>query len=242
VQEPRLDAVLNAGHFTPGSPAPGLIVSLFGEELGPPEGIVAQPSSGRFPTELGGIQVLVDGKPTPLLFVQNRQINAVLPFGLEPRSQVSIEVAGSEKNTAALYLTVAPSAPAIFALDGSGSGRAAVLNEDNTLNSPANPAPRGSIVQIFATGSGPMVPQPQDGIVQPLDPPFPAVTLPLQVKIGYLDAEVLYAGAAPGLIEGVLQVNARVPSGIAVSADARLALIIGDRDEVLLPPTWIAVE
>ncbi len=239
-RQPRLDAVLNAGHFTPGLPAPGLIVSLFGDQLGPPGGIVARPSSGRFPSELGGVQVLVNGQPAPLLFVQERQINAVLPFAVRPRSQMRVEVAGSRQHTAALYLTVAPSAPGIFAVDGSGMGQAAVLNEDNTLNSPGKPARRGSIVQIFATGSGAMAPLPQDGFIQPLAPPYPAVTLPVKVEIGYANAEVLYAGAAPGLIAGVLQINARVPAGAAIGPNARLTLIIGDRSNDL-PPAWIAV-
>ena len=51
-------------------------------------------------------------------------------------------------------IPVAGSAPGIFTIDGSGRGRAAVLNQDNTLNLPSNPADRGSVVQIFATGEG----------------------------------------------------------------------------------------
>jgi uncharacterized protein (TIGR03437 family) len=33
---------------------------------------------------------------------------------------------------------VAPSAPAIFTVNGSGAGQGAVLNQDGTLNSAAN--------------------------------------------------------------------------------------------------------
>jgi hypothetical protein len=38
-------------------------------------------------------------------------------------------------------------APAIFTDNGTGVGQAAVLNQDNSLNSPANPALRGTVVQ-----------------------------------------------------------------------------------------------
>jgi uncharacterized protein (TIGR03437 family) len=40
----------------------------------------------------------------------------------------------------------------------------------------------------------------------------------VSVTIGGKSAEVLYAGAAPGLISGVLQVNVRLPDGIASGA------------------------
>ena len=42
---------------------------------------------------------------------------------------------------------------------------------------------------------------------------------PVRVFVGGQEGEVLYAGAAPGMIAGLLQVNVRVP----VSADPGLA-------------------
>ena len=44
-------------------------------------------------------------------------------------------------------------APGIFTLDFSGSGPAVAINPDGTLNSLANPAPRGGVIWFFASGA-----------------------------------------------------------------------------------------
>ena len=54
-----------------------------------------------------------------------------------------------------------------------------------------------------------------DGELVPLTPPFPQFVAPVSVKIGGLDAQVLYKGAAPGLIHGVGQINVLIPQGVA---------------------------
>ena len=58
---------------------------------------------------------------------------------------------------------VLPSRPGIFSLDGSGQGLLAILNQDGSVNSPSNPAARGSIVTIYATGGDERDPAVADG-------------------------------------------------------------------------------
>jgi uncharacterized protein (TIGR03437 family) len=103
-------------------------------------------------------------------------------------------------------------------MDGSGAGQGAILNQNSTVNSPSNPAAKGSIIIVFATGAGQTDPGGTDG--QLAGDPLPIPLLPVSVQIGGLDAKVLYAGAAPGLVAGVLQVNCVAPldspSGYAV--------------------------
>ena len=55
-------------------------------------------------------------------------------------------------------------------------------------------------------------------------------SLPVSVKIGGKSAEILYAGSAPQLISGVLQVNVRIPAGLAPSLAAEIVLTVGDVD------------
>jgi uncharacterized protein (TIGR03437 family) len=45
--------------------------------------------------------------------------------------------------------------------------------------------------------------------------PLPQPKLPVTVEVGGLEARVLYAGPAPGLVHGLLQVNVEVPEGVA---------------------------
>ena len=51
--------------------------------------------------------------------------------------------------------------------------------------------------------------------------------------IGDIPAEVVYAGAAPGLVAGVTQINVRVPVGLPSNAFTPITLRIGS---VATPP------
>jgi uncharacterized protein (TIGR03437 family) len=90
----------------------------------------------------------------------------------------------------------------------------AIVNQDGTVNSPSNPAARGSIVSLFGTGGGGTSPGGVTGGFAPLSPPI-FLTLGVAVQINQYQAQVEYAGVAPTLISGVFQVNVRVPEGVA---------------------------
>ena len=224
---PEVVAALHGASFLARVPVPGQIISIFGERLGPPEGAPAPVIDGRFSTMFEGTQVMIGGTPAPLLFVREDQINVVVPFGVEPGTQVELAVVRHGITSAPFYLIAMANSPGVFSLDGSGSGRAAVLNQDGTLNSPENRAKPGSVVQIFGTGGGAFSFQPEDGVTVPTLPPFPLLEAPLEVHIHFSAAEVLYAGAAPGLVPGVLQVNARIPEDVH-EAESEVLLLMGD--------------
>lgn len=78
------------------------------------------------------------------------------------------------------------------------------------MNTPRNPAGRGSIVQIFMTGEGATNPPGITGEVTRLDSKTP--TQAVAVQIGGVDAKVVSATAAPEAIAGLFQVNAVVPA------------------------------
>jgi uncharacterized protein (TIGR03437 family) len=111
-----------------------------------------------------------------------------------------------------LGIPVVSAAPGIFTINSSGEGQSAVLNQDNSLSGPTNPAPRGSVIQIFATGEGLTLPVGMTGGIAGDIPNLPA--LPVSVTIGGVDAPVLWAGSSPGSIAGLLQVNAIVPAAV----------------------------
>jgi uncharacterized protein (TIGR03437 family) len=111
-------------------------------------------------------------------------------------------------------LAVKDAQPAIFALEPNGRGQGAILNQDYSTNGANNPAARGSVIQIFATGEGQTTPAGVTGKMIATDLKKP-VTGPVTVRIGGQNATVLYYGSAPNLVSGALQVNARVPTNIA---------------------------
>jgi uncharacterized protein (TIGR03437 family) len=148
-----------------------------------------------------------------LLYVSATQLGAVVPYGVSGKNSVQVSVSVNGELSNSLALNVAAAAPGIFTQDASGSGAGAILNQDSGLNTAAQPADRGSVVSIYATGGGFLIPSLLDGTIvsNVLGKPVGAVT----VSIGNEDAEVLYAGAAPGLISGMLQINARVPADLS---------------------------
>jgi len=215
------EGVLNGATLLPGPIAPGEIITIIGA-------IGASPSSPS-------LAVSFDGFTAPQLYASSSQINAVVPFELDGASSTTLEVAGPAGRLQ-VSLPVASSAPGIFALGGSGTGQGAILNQDGSINSPANPAPAGSIATLFATGAGQTNPPGHDGIVATGILPQPR--LPVSVKIGGSLADILYSGAAPGLISGALQVNCRIPSKTA-SGSVPVVLYVGEEAS---PPVMLAVK
>jgi uncharacterized protein (TIGR03437 family) len=194
----------------------GEVISIMGEKLGPPEPLVGVADSmGRLPTSLGGTRVFVSGRPATLLYVNERQINAVVPFELPNRPAV-VSVERNQAQSDSSQIGLARALPGLFTI--AGEGGAAALNQDGTINSASNPAPRGSVISLFGTGFGAMSPQPDSLILTPHTPPWAAVTERMEafigapVESGAAGMAILYAGAAPGLAPGVVQVNVRIPA------------------------------
>lgn len=214
----------NAASFATGPVAPGEIVTLFGSGLGPQQGIATQASLGTpFPKQAGNVAVTFDNVPAPLLWVQDRQINAIAPWFLSPGQPTRICVAVSGLGyvglTNCLTASVAQTSPAVFMVD---SNYAAALNQDGTVNSAQNPASGGSIVSIFATGLGAISPAQPDGALVGL--PLPENVLaagvqefPLSPTNGMLvimPLQVTYAGPAPYLVSGASQINFHAQAGL----------------------------
>jgi len=217
--------VVNAASFLGGAVAPGEIVTIFGTGIGPPTltGLILS-RAGVFESLVADTQVLFDGVAAPLVYVSGTQTSAIVPYGVagRPNTQMVVEYQG--RRSAAVSLPVAAAAPALFSLNASGRGGGAILNEDSSVNGPSNAAAKGSIVVLFGTGEGQTDPPGSDGRLA--TSVFPKPVLPVSVRIGGLAAEVLYAGAAPGLVAGVIQVNVRIPAE-AASGNVPVVVTVG---------------
>lgn len=209
--------VLNAASMLAGAIAPGEIVTL----LGPGTESVSPPVSAE------QITVLVNGIRAPLMYVGGNQINAVVPFGVETGTPAVVEMQAADQTVASSVVPVASFQPGIFTQDFSGNGPGAILNQDYTVNSYTNPADPGSIVMVFATGLGQTDPPGADGQA-PDD--IRNLKAPVTATIGNQDAEVTYAGSAPGLISGISQVNVRVPNSVSGVLTAPIVLHTGSAE------------
>ncbi len=215
--------VLNAASYLGGPVAPGEVVTLGGAGIGP--AAPQQPLGSATGTVLGGVSVLFDGAFSPLLYAAPDQINLVIPYGVYGKPATQLQVTRQGETSAALSVSVADAAPAIFTLDSSGVGPGVILNQDSTVNTPSSPADKGSVISVYAEGAGQTDPPGADGQISgdALSKP----RLPVSVQIGGLSAEVRYAGAAPGLVAGVLQVNCVVPPNSLSGSIVPIVITVG---------------
>jgi uncharacterized protein (TIGR03437 family) len=204
-------AVLNAANFTAGMSS-GEFVSLTGFGIGPETGAVYQPGpQGRAPTSLGGVTLAFNGIRAPLTYVQSRQVNAQVPFEVSgPAVSMTLTYGDSTFGPIVEQLWPLAEIQGLFRLKPGASTQAAATNEDGTVNGPSSPAAPGSIVSLYGTGYGPLVPSCATGGLNPPGPvplyytgapaSSPAVTLAVQ-----------YEGGAPTLLCGIDQFNIVVP-------------------------------
>jgi uncharacterized protein (TIGR03437 family) len=228
-------SVVNAATLQSGDISPGEILSIFGANLGPPLGRALEFSEPRqVSTDLGESQVWFDGLPGVMLYAGNGQINVVAPFGLDAKTSTRVQVWYQGIPSAIIPLQVSPASPGIFTQNGSGQGAGAILNADGTLNTPSQPAPAGSAVSLYATGGGETQPALADGQQDIYAWPLVAG---VQVLLNGSSLPVLYAGSAPGLVAGVIQVNFQIPSDFPPSSSAQVQLSIGG----VVSPTGITI-
>ncbi len=232
---PSLDAVTSAASYVSGGLAPGEILTLFGRRLGPASLESNAPQQGKFPSSLAGVRVLFDGIPAPILYVQASQLSVVAPFRLEGQSLVSLLVEVEGRPAAPSTLEVLAAKPALFTANGSGRGPGALLNQDGSVNTAQNPAGPGSVVVLYLTGAGSMNPPGQDGHIATA---LSGLSQVPTAQIADLPATVLYAGNAPGIVEGAIQMNVQVPSA-APSGAVPVAVRIGEAPSSPGVTLWI---
>jgi uncharacterized protein (TIGR03437 family) len=234
---PVVRAAVNAASFEPGVSA-GSLISVFGDHIGPlPTGgtigtlgaTTSSPAYSAYGGPILGTVVSVNQYSIPLFYADTGQINAVLPAEVAGQQSVTVVVSHDGVLSPPFTVILSDTAPAIFTAAQNGAGQGAILNQDGSLNGASKPAAAGTVVQIFGNGAGVWNPVLPDGVLVPLTPPYPVPMAKVSVTIGGLPAQIEYAGAAPGLVSGMLQVNAMVPAGLA-TGDQPVVLTIGQNN------------
>ncbi len=216
--------VVHAASLLGGPVAPGQVITIFGANLGPSNPAHARLNpGGALDRTLGETEVRFDGALAALFFSQESQVNLQVPYQVAGVQESAVEVYYQGRLRSRARVAVTASAPGLFTVSG-GAGQAIAVQEDGSLNSPANPADRGAVVTLYATGEGQTDPPGTDG--RPAQSPLGRPLLPVYVRIGGLPAEVLWAGSAPGMV-GVMQINVRVPSGFVPSGLLALTASVG---------------
>jgi uncharacterized protein (TIGR03437 family) len=229
--------IVNSASYTPHAQvAPCSWVAIFGQNLADSQVTATQVPLGN---SLGGATALMGGStlpenkalPLPLNYVDNGQINAQIPCGLQSNTQLDLQVVNGDVQSPIEQVVVADSQPALFTINEQGFGQGAIFWTTPTGNHvPAdanNPVSSGSLVEIYCTGLGPVVPLVTEGTVSP-DPAATTTQLP-NVTIGGLTANrITFAGLTPGVV-GLYQINAEVPANVPIGSAVPVVVTLGNQ-------------
>lgn len=220
--------VRNAAGYTGGAVSPGMLVSIFGYGLGSDISPTQWVQGDKAVTELAGTRVFFDNVPAPLTYAQWGQLNAIVPFAVRGRdtTQLVVEYAGVRSDP--IQLPVLSTLPGIFSLYATGIGQGAILNLDGTVNGPGNPISRGSYATLYITGAGDYSPAVGDGLIIG-NQNLPLLALPVKVTVGNVEARITYAGAAPGIVAGVAQINIQIPGNAPTGMDVPVMIQADNR-------------
>jgi uncharacterized protein (TIGR03437 family) len=201
-----ISGVTNSASGQTGAVAPGELIAIYGSGLGPASGIPfsVDPVTGGVDTTLGGTRVLFGSVAAPITYASAGQINAIVPYEMAGQSQVVIEVQ-YQSGSASQTVPIASAAPGAYTLNSSGSGQAAALNQDYSINGPSNPAAKGAYVTIYFTGGGQTNPAGVTGSVT--GAVLKWLTQSISVTVGNQPATVTFDGSAPTFVDGVDQLN-----------------------------------
>jgi uncharacterized protein (TIGR03437 family) len=223
-------AFRNSASYVIRALAPGMLANLYryGPSFAPGTQAVAQ--SLPWPNTLGDVQVLFNGKPTPLYYVDSDRVSFQVPYTAPTSGAADVELIrpSTGQILAAGTFPMHASDPGFYTLNAQGTGQIAALNQDGSVNGPTNPAPRGSYVSLYGTGIGAVDSAPADG--QAAAGPLPATGHPLisMSPGGSIDdSNIQYWGLAPGL-PGVWQLNLKIPDAVPPGSTIQVAFFWHD--------------
>jgi uncharacterized protein (TIGR03437 family) len=218
--DPGLSAerIVNAADYHAGAVAPSEVVVLYPTNAGPSQMIswhIDTLHIAQHPTDpIGETRVLFDGEPAPIVYTMGGQICSIVPYHVSGKAATEVVVEYQGRRSPPVTLPVVASAPALFTLDASGRGQAAMLNDTGCCNSVRNPVARGKVAVLYATG---------EGLALPANGKFSESPVPVKVTIGGVLAEVLWAANV-----GIFQINVRVPAKAPVGDSVPVALSVGN--------------
>ena len=213
--------VLNLASLQPGPIAPGELLKITGVSNIAAAFTTPTFANGLIPTVLADTRLLFDGTPIPLLSVADGEVRAIVPFELDGVASTRAQLEFKGQTGPAVVLKVVPAQPAIFTADLSGKGQAVARhynpsNQQFSQNGPGLAVEKGGILEFFVNGGGQLMPPGRTG---GLGGGTGLLRSPAQATIGGKNADIVYAGAAPGLEAGIAQFNIRIPMD-APSGDA----------------------
>jgi uncharacterized protein (TIGR03437 family) len=210
-QQPSLNAYAVLNVFDPevgAALAPGTVVALYGDSLA---SAVTQPTKLPLPTAGNGTQVFIGGIAAPLYYSSASQINAQIPFELDPALQYQVVVSVNGALTTPQPILMEAANPGIA--ENSDGTILAEHVADGSLISPASPAKPNEYIEAFAAGMGATTVNVPSGSGAPANP-LAYTSPPPTATFDGVSIPIQYAGLVAGTA-GLYQLNILIPAGTA---------------------------
>lgn len=241
---PLVASVVNAASQRTNSMSPGSMFTIYGMDLGPDTLQTFAPGLLRVPTTLDSTRVLVNNLEAPIIYLSKTQIAAITPYGVDVTSPVSVTVERNAVRSNTVMVTGAAASPGLFTADGTGTGLVACNVYDDVkqsyfLMTDSNPAKKGDLLILYATGEGFPVgytnPGAFDGLIA--TGISPSNNSAISVLFGTVPGDILYTGPIPGLSYSIIQINVRVPASALSGKSVPITLRVNNA----LSPTGTVV-
>jgi uncharacterized protein (TIGR03437 family) len=224
-QNPAVTEVLNNyGLSNAGTVAQGAIFIVKGTNLADQETTTLQ--SVPLQTNLRSVQIriIVGGSTTfaPLYYALRTQLAGILPSNT-PVGSGTIAVINNGRTSSTRPITVVRSAFGLLTINGSGSGAAAVHDQNYSLLQNTNATNPGKAVILYGSGLGPT--RGNESLEQSgANASGDLTSIPITVQIGSRPAQVLYRGRT--IYPGLDQINVLIPTLDPAVYGCNVALVI----------------
>ncbi len=169
-----------------------------------------------------GVTVFVDGFAAPVFYVSPEQINFLVPNTALPEREAKVRVNLDGVSGPEVNVRLNAVAPGLFLRDPE---TVAAVRLDGSALSERNLARGGEDVVLFATGLGPLIPEPHYmELVRTAAPLARRAEFRVLLNgVAVEDKRIRYAGAAPGFA-GLYQINLWLPEETAAWPEVRVGV------------------
>jgi uncharacterized protein (TIGR03437 family) len=193
---PSFSSVVNTPSHS-GALAAGGLISILGTNLAD----AASANTSPLPLQLGGVCVTANEVTIPLISTSPTEIDAQLPSNLATgRVTLTIRSTKLGLSSQGLSILVSATGPSLYTIPVDGQPLAALFHTDDaTLVTPDYPGDRDETLVLYASGLGPVSPDPGVGFAATLSP-LSNATASIGVSIGGVPYEVVSTFLAPNFV------------------------------------------
>ena len=174
--------------------------------------------------------MLFDGIAAPITYASATQLNVVAPYSLFGRTATRVQVENRGVRSEAVEYRVVDTAPGLFTQNATGRGLGSILNQNLTVNTATNPSSPGRgyrTLRYWRRTASPVAGRwhrHNRGRGKPAASGCAGYSRINGQNVA--PADIQYAGSAPGIIAGVMQINVRISPTLNITGPAEVPVEI----------------